>query len=148
MAKTGLSYREVFDVKLLNQAHGQCKGRVECAMLAGASVIAVTNTNISSKYIKAYEELAAEYDYKVFYLTVERAHSGDNGHKVPSEAISGMAARWEWIDPEFKKEFIHNGKQSNYSYASSTKSALQTIKNLALRARKSWNRFCSLWRRS
>jgi hypothetical protein len=110
MSKTGLSYREVWKPQLLGEAHKQCQFNVELAMSLGARVIAVTNTNISSKYMLAYQQLAIDYDYKVFYLVVERAHTNDNGHLVPLEAISGMAARWEWIDPEFKKEFPHGTK--------------------------------------
>ena len=105
MAETGLTYPEVFDVNLLRQAHRECQENVKAAMELGVENIAVANTNITPKEMVPYEQLATEHGYRVFYLVIERAHNGDNGHKVPPDVLDRMLSKWQWVDDAFHRRF-------------------------------------------
>jgi hypothetical protein len=67
--------------------------------------IAVANTNITAREMFPYELLAHQYQYRVFYIVVERGHDGDNDHQVPDEVLDQMMSRWQWVDPAFHRRY-------------------------------------------
>lgn len=106
MEDTDLSYRDVFDITRLHQAHRQCQSNVEYAMADDTPAIAVANTNLTRKEYKKYVDLAEEYGYRVHYLLIERGpNHGDNDHGVPDEAIDRMVNKFRFVDTRLRDEY-------------------------------------------
>lgn len=83
-----------FDASKLRQAHDWCKERVEGYMMLNEN-IAVSNTFTQEWEMKAYYDLAKQYNYTVISLIVENRHGGENIHNVPEEALNKMENRFE-----------------------------------------------------
>ena len=74
-------------------AHKTCQVKCEDAMKNNQEKIIIANTNTTDKEMKPYEELAKEYNYKVFYLVIENRHGNNSLHNVPEETITKMSDR-------------------------------------------------------
>lgn len=86
----------IFDATKLKEAHEWCRASVEKAMKGyNANAIAVSNTFTQEWEMKAYFDLAEQYDYRVISLIVEKRHGGNNVHGVPSEKIQQMIDRFD-----------------------------------------------------
>ena len=79
-----------FDAKKLGLAHGWCGDCCENAMAERVHTIVVSNTNIDLQHFAKYEDLAAQYGYRVFHLVVENRHGGTNQHGVPKHTLVSM----------------------------------------------------------
>ena len=82
-----------FDPSRLKEAHAWCRDGVRQEMELGTARIAVANTSTQKWEYEPYLELAKEFGYRVFVITVEGDHG--NIHDVPEDAIARMHARWE-----------------------------------------------------
>ncbi len=99
-----ISYPQAFERfrNEIGQAHEWCQEHVEAALKDNVRAVAVANTFTTFRELKHYLDLAVKYNYRVHVLTVERAHDGDNGHKVPDEAVKRMAERWQFVDKRMR----------------------------------------------
>lgn len=113
-----------FDIKRLGEAHNWNQQRVKNAMEQGITPIAVDNTNVSSREVKPYVQMAKAHGYEIIFkesvhpiwlrtaeylkdkITHERDlddvakfFAGNTIHKVPQEVIRGMLNRWE-VNPQ------------------------------------------------
>jgi len=91
----------IFDGSKLKDAHQWCHDEVNTAMILNHTTgenkrIIVSNTFTQEWEMKAYYDLAKEWDYKVFSLVVENRHNGVNEHGVPDEALTRMKDRFEF----------------------------------------------------
>lgn len=75
-------------------AHKWCQRKCERFMKADIPLIVVANTSTTTKELKIYENLAEEYNYKVFSVVVENRHGGKNTHGVPEETLRKMEDRF------------------------------------------------------
>lgn len=57
--------------------------------------IFIDNTFTLEWEMVPYFQLAAAYNYRVFVLTVEKRHSGQNIHDISEEQIQKMAAKYK-----------------------------------------------------
>lgn len=69
----------------IGKAHVWCKNLFRASLETDTEVIVVANTNVTSSDVKFYRNLAIEHNYKVFVLTVENWHEGNDIHNVPEE---------------------------------------------------------------
>lgn len=82
-----------FDASKLGKAHEYCRNKCRSFMNDGVPKVVVSNTNTTSKEFAPYVEMAEEYGYQVFIITVENHHSGQNQHGVPQDVIEAMKKR-------------------------------------------------------
>ena len=82
-----------FDPTKLGEAHAYCRNLCELLMEQAVPKIVVSNTNTTHKEFVPYVNLAEEYGYTVFIMTVENYHNGQNSHGVPPEKIEVMKTR-------------------------------------------------------
>lgn len=89
-----------FDPTKLYHAHCQCERRTREALEAGVPVVAVANTFVRARDMRAYKDMAAELGVTVEIINVFDGGLTDaqlakrNLHSVPVEAIAKMRARW------------------------------------------------------
>ena len=83
-----------FDVSKLKDAHEWCQMMTETSMMDSKERIVVSNTFTREWEMKAYNELAEKYGYRVYSLIVENRHGGVNEHGVPEEALQRMEDRF------------------------------------------------------
>ena len=91
-----------FDAQKLGHAHLWCKTRAETAMVLGAELIIIDNTNTQKWEFKDYIDMAKLYGYESSqevcgdindeYLIV---YADRNKHGVPLSVIKKQAARFE-----------------------------------------------------
>lgn len=82
-----------FDATKLGAAHEYCRTLCLEFMRHSVPKIVVSNTNTTHKEFVPYVNLAREYGYTVFVMTVENYHRGQNEHGVPPEKIETMKTR-------------------------------------------------------
>lgn len=76
-------------------AHEWCRSHVESALHAGVPIVGVANTFTREWEMKAYFDLAEEYDYRISTVIVESRHHSENIHGVPSDVIDNMKSRFD-----------------------------------------------------
>jgi predicted kinase len=76
-------------------AHEWCRSHVESALHAGVPIVGVANTFTREWEMKAYFDLAEEYDYRISTVIVENRHGSENIHGVPVNTIEQMEDRFE-----------------------------------------------------
>jgi len=81
-----------FDPKKLPQAHAWCQQQARNLLREGKSVV-VSNTFVEHWEMKAYLDLADEFDAKVEVVVCRGEY--ENIHGVPAENIEKMRARWQ-----------------------------------------------------
>jgi predicted kinase len=88
-----LQYHFEFDKNHL--AYKQCQDNAKNAMLLGVKKIFIDNTFTLEWEIEPYFKLAAENNYLVHVVTVEKHHSNNNIHQISDEQIKKMAAKYK-----------------------------------------------------
>lgn len=98
---TGSTYAQVFEPRLLSEAHGQCMRRFIGAVQLPDTLVIVDNTNTSVAEVAPYVAVAQAYGAQV---EIHRVNAGRysaeelakrNTHGVPQGAIEGQIARIE-----------------------------------------------------
>lgn len=84
-----------FDAAQLPQAHAWCQEQCRRAMQKDRSLIVVANTFTEEWEMKAYYQLAAEFNYQVFSVIVENRHGHASIHPVSVETLTAMKKRFE-----------------------------------------------------
>ncbi|MEI6021276.1 MAG: AAA family ATPase [Bacteroidota bacterium] len=86
-----------FDYKTNHLAYSQCMNNTETAMLQGVKKIFIDNTLTLDWEIEAYFKLAKKFSYKIFVLTVENRHQGQNQHQISHEQLEKMADKYKVV---------------------------------------------------
>ena len=86
-------YKFEFDKNHL--AYKQCEERTRSAMQNNIRKIFLDNTFTLEWEMETYFKLAAEYDYRVYVVTVENRHKGNNIHDIPDDHIRKMAEKYK-----------------------------------------------------
>ncbi len=79
-----------WDQEKIGSAHLWCRQLFLDNLENNTEIIVVANTNIMESDVNKYRKLALEYDYKIFVLTVENWHNGNDIHNVPDEVKTIM----------------------------------------------------------
>ena len=87
--------RYVYNAAMTAEVNRRCADAVELAMKRGVERIFVHCTLVRSWDLEAYRELAARFNYRVFFLVVENRHGGKNSHGVPQEVIEDKAKTFD-----------------------------------------------------
>jgi len=92
-------YQKCWSRELLPAAHDHCRKCCLEALQAGARTVVIDNTNVQTKYMAVYTQMAADASAKVVVVEVichslsELRRRGL--HSVPIEVLGKMQARWE-----------------------------------------------------
>lgn len=87
------TYTFEFDKNHLAYKH--CEDNTRSAMQGNSEKIFVANTFTMDWEIIPYLKLAAEFNYRVHVVTVEKYHAGANIHAVSGEQLQKMAAKYQ-----------------------------------------------------
>jgi predicted kinase len=79
-----------WNVEKIGAAHKWCFELFEDNLKNDTEIIVVANTNTRETDVNKYRNLALEYNYLTFVLTVENWHNGKDIHNVPDEAKTRM----------------------------------------------------------
>jgi predicted kinase len=90
-SETGV-YQFEFDKNYL--AYKQCEEHVKKAMEVNTTKIFVANTFTLEWELTPYIKLAAQYNYQLHVVTVEKYHTNSNIHEVSEEQIQKMATKY------------------------------------------------------
>jgi predicted kinase len=82
-----------WNVEALESAHKWCQAMFKEHLEDETDIIVVSNTNVMERDVNTYRNLALEYGYKVFVLTVENWHNGKDVHNVPEETKIAMKSK-------------------------------------------------------
>ena len=93
-AETG-EYKFEFEKNHL--AYKNCQNRVKQEMENKLQKIFVDNTFTLEWELEPYFELAKQYQYKIFVVTVENRHHGSNVHHISEEQIKKMAEKYKVV---------------------------------------------------
>lgn len=84
-----------WDRNMLHVAHKTCLQNTENAILSGdVNTIGVSNTFTTEKEILPYQLLAEKYGCLFSTVIVEKRHTGENSHNVPTQTIENMKKRF------------------------------------------------------
>ncbi len=83
-----------FDYSQNHLAYQDCQKKTEIALVNGIKKIFVDNTFTLDWEIEPYLKLAEKYFYRVFVITVENFHNGENVHKIDDEQLKKMLAKY------------------------------------------------------
>jgi predicted kinase len=86
-----------FDHKNNHLAYSACAQKTEEQLKLGAEKIFVDNTFVFEWEMEPYFKLAARYSSRIFVITVENRHKGQNIHEITDEQIKKMAERFKVI---------------------------------------------------
>jgi predicted kinase len=92
---TDPSGKYTFDHSKNHLAYKACETNTEKDMRAGLEKIFVDNTFTIDWEIEPYFKLAAKYGYRVFVITVENHHGGENIHGVTADQLKKMAEKYK-----------------------------------------------------
>lgn len=87
------AYTFKFDENHLAYKH--CETRSRQAMQDGVEKIILDNTFTLNWEIAPYFQLAAEYNYTVFVMTVENYHGSHNQHGISAAQLQKMAEKYK-----------------------------------------------------
>lgn len=73
----------VYIANEIHNAHLWCQKLFQSAIDNADDLIIVANTSTRESDVKYYRDIALEYDYNVFVMTVENWHNGIDVHNVP-----------------------------------------------------------------
>lgn len=79
-----------WDANKIGAAHLYCQNLFKKHLELETSVIIVANTSTNERDVNLYRNLAIEHGYKVFVLTIENWHDGQDVHNVPEEVKENM----------------------------------------------------------
>lgn len=75
-------------------AYKACTEKTKQAMMMGTEKIFIDNTFTLEWEIEPYFNLAKEFNYRVFVITVENRHQGKNIHGISKEQLKKMAEKY------------------------------------------------------
>lgn len=78
-------------------AYKSCEERTEASMKNGIEKIFLDNCFTLEWEMEPYFQLAAEYNYQVFVVTVENRHGSENIHAVSNEQLKKMAEKYKVV---------------------------------------------------
>lgn len=84
-----------FDHKRNHLAYTQCEVQTREKMELGCPKILADNTFTLEWEMEPYFKLAAEYNYRVFVITVENRHGSSNIHNISREQLEKMADKYK-----------------------------------------------------
>lgn len=84
-----------FDYKENHLAYKRCEERARAEAENGTSKIFLDNTFTLSWEMEPYFQIASEFGYTVFVLTVENYHNGKNIHSIDDESLKKMASKYK-----------------------------------------------------
>lgn len=97
-----VTYDDVFDPKLLKEAHANCYNEFYSACLNSHACIAVHNTFSRVWEFQKYIDTAEAFGHEVRVIHVKCVSRVPKSvHNVPEETIRNMEGRWEQFDPEY-----------------------------------------------
>lgn len=76
-----------FNPEKLGAAHGACRRKFQKAVDTSAKCVIVANVNAKKADWEFYESYGKENGYKVFFIVLERRHSGTNDHGVDESTL-------------------------------------------------------------
>lgn len=79
----------------IKKSHSWAIRKCRRFMQIRCSKVVIANTNTTEKEMQPYEELAKEYDYRIYHIIVENRHQNKNSHEVPEETIEKMRTRFD-----------------------------------------------------
>ena len=85
----------IFDHRKNHFAYDECKKNVLSEIQKKAEKIFVDNTFTLDWEMEPYFKLAKDNNYKIFVLTMENYHSGENIHEISKEQINKMAEKYK-----------------------------------------------------
>ncbi len=85
----------VFEFDKNHIAYKHCEDQTRSSMQAACEKIFVDNTLTLAWEMEPYFKMAAEFNYRVFVLTVENRHGSKNNHHISEEQIQKMAAKYK-----------------------------------------------------
>lgn len=80
----------MWDQEKIGNAHMYCQSLFKKHLELETNIIIVANTSTFERDVNFYRNLAIEHKYKVFVLTVENWHNGQDVHNVPAEVKDQM----------------------------------------------------------
>lgn len=86
-----------FDYQKNHLAYKECESKTKQALEQEIPFVIVDNTFTLDWEIEPYVRLAKEYGYKLFVVTVENRHGGNNVHQIPEEQIEKMKGKYKVI---------------------------------------------------
>lgn len=84
-----------FDYKKNHLAYKHCEDCVRKEAERGTSKIFSDNTFILSWEMEPYFQIASEFEYTIFVITVENYHNGKNVHSIDDESLKKMASKYK-----------------------------------------------------
>ena len=78
-------------------AYKQCAENTGSAMRADTPLILLDNAFTIEWEMEPYFKLAAQYNYRVYVVTVEKRHNGRNIHAVSDEQLRKMAEKYKVV---------------------------------------------------
>src|SRR5688572_13117813 len=92
---TSGKYRFEFDKNHL--AYKQCEERTRSAMQQGLGKIFLDNVFSLEWEMEPYFQLAKEFNYEIFVVTVENRHGSGNIHGISDEQLKKMAEKYNVV---------------------------------------------------
>lgn len=84
-----------FEFEKNHLAYKQCENNARTSMKNNFSKIFIDNVFSLQWELEPYFKLAAEFNYKIFVVTVENRHSGKNIHDVSQDQLAKMAEKYK-----------------------------------------------------
>lgn len=86
-----------FDYTQNHLAYKQCLANTESAMKSGIQKIFIDHTLTIDWELEQYFKLAQSLQYRVFVMTVENRHHGQNHHGIPESQLQKMAEKYKVV---------------------------------------------------
>lgn len=86
-----------FDYQKNHLAYKECESKTKQALEQEIPFVIVDNTFTLDWEMEPYVRLAKEYGYKLFVVTVENRHGGNNVHQIPEAQIEKMKGKYKVI---------------------------------------------------
>ncbi len=83
-----------FEFQKNHLAYKQCEVRTKEKMEQECEKILVDNTFTLEWEMEPYFILCARYNYRIFVITVENRHGGNNIHAIPKDQLEKMASKY------------------------------------------------------
>jgi predicted kinase len=84
-----------FEYEKNHLAYKQCEDQTKASMQQNHKKVFVDNTFTLEWELEPYFKLTAEYNYRLFVVTVENHHGKENIHRIPREQLEKMAAKYK-----------------------------------------------------
>ncbi|CAN5512352.1 AAA family ATPase [soil metagenome] len=86
-----------FDFSKNHLAYKSCEASCEAALSRRIAKVFIDNTFTLEWEMEPYFRLAAQYNYRIYVITVENRHGGKNVHQISDEQLSKMAEKYKVI---------------------------------------------------